>query len=587
MASSSRDSCVLEMGLEDLYDQTPIMMYTSIDRQDQEISFLDALSTAVITVATRVTHAGSSLYSTVQAAVTGVTSFLGHNEDELLPLRYNARFPPPVPPPISESLLSGPEQVRPPVRPVSRTQYEGHWRPWLDQSPRQEYWHRGADMEDRGPVAPHQQGISSYRRYHSNSYPWQSTPNYGSYLPIPTSDYSVDRPVGESPVMSQSPFRHRWHMAPGHLPYQFPMPEQPYPSHFYGDGQRSPGASGHLPYSTHGPSQQCHYSDVYGTTGVPGHLSHSLQTPNVEYHYQGFHGCPGVPGHLLTQAQVHGQQNPYSGPPESPAISSPVADDLYASPTNSVARTPSPGMASSVSSRTTRRRRKQKKVANYDGKTSWEDYYVQFQLVAALNGWDEETKALELATSLRGTAQSILADLDPDKRTDYQSLVSALSARFEPEHQADMYLAEIRTRTRLKSESLPELGQVMKRLARYALPSAPSSVRQWLALTQFTEALDDEFLEYAVKQAKPKTVDEAVKVAMETEAFRLSRRRGKTHKSDIQHLDPIMAISKPKMSRRRHQKGKVPQAKFEPRNQLDPDQDEVSMPEIYDGDGML
>ena len=483
MASSSRDSCVLEMGLEDLNDQTPIMMYTSIDRQDQEISFLDALSTAVSTVATRVTHAGSSLYSTVQAAVTGVTSFLGHNEDELLPLRYNARFPPPVPPPISESLLSGPEQVRLPVPPVSRTRYEGRWRPWLDQPPRQEYWPQGANMEDRGLVAPHQQGISSHRRYHSNSYPWQSTPNYGSYLPIPTSEYSVDRPVGESPVMSQSPFRHRWHMAPGHLPYQFPMPEQPYPSHFYGDDQRSPEAPGHLPYSPCGPSQQCPYSNVHGTTVVPGHLSHSLPTSNVEYPCQGFHGCPGVPGHLLTQAQVRGQQNPYSGPPESPAMSSPVADDLYASPTNSMARTPSPGMASSVSSRTARRRRKQKKVANYDGKTSWEDYHVQFELVAALNGWDEETKALELATSLRGTAQSTLADLDPDKRTDYQSLVSALSARFEPENQADMYLAEIRTRTRLKSETLPELGQVMKRLARYALPSAPSSVRQWLALT--------------------------------------------------------------------------------------------------------
>ena len=53
---------------------------------------------------------------------------------------------------------------------------------------------------------------------------------------------------------------------------------------------------------------------------------------------------------------------------------------------------------------------KQKKVANYDGKTSLEDYYVQFQSVVALNGWDEETKALELATSLQGTAQSILAD---------------------------------------------------------------------------------------------------------------------------------------------------------------------------------
>ena len=106
-------------------------------------------------------------------------------------------------------------------------------------------------------------------------------------------------------------------------------------------------------------------------------------------------------------------------------------------------------------------------------------------------------------------------------------------------------------------------------------------------MTQFTEALDDEFLEYAVKQAKPKTVDEAVKVAMETEAFRVSRRRRKTHKSDMKHLEPIMAISKPIISQRRHRKGIVPQAKFGPWNQLDPDQDEVSMPEIYDGDGML
>ena len=94
-----------------------------------------------------------------------------------------------------------------------------------------------------------------------------------------------------------------------------------------------------------------------------------------------------------------------------------------------------------------------------------------------------------------------------------------------------MYLAEIRTRTQLKSETLPESGQVMKSLAQYALPSARSNVRQWLALTQFTEALYDEFLEYAVKQAKP--VDEAVKIAMETEAFRLSCRRRKNHKSDI------------------------------------------------------
>ena len=93
-----------------------------------------------------------------------------------------------------------------------------------------------------------------------------------------------------------------------------------------------------------------------------------------------------------------------------------------------------------------------------------------------------------------------------------------MSASFEPDYQADMYMAQIRNRISLKAESLPELGHAIKRRARYALPYASSRVRQWFALTQFTEALSNESLEN-VKQAKPDNEDEAVKVAMETEAL--------------------------------------------------------------------
>ena len=227
-------------------------------------------------------------------------------------------------------------------------------------------------------------------------------------------------------------------------------------------------------------------------------------------------GLSVVPGHLLPQAEVLGQQN-FS--PGSHVLSRSIVEDPHAFHANYVARAPSPAMGSSVSSQAAMRR-KPKKAAYYSGKNSWKDYHAQFELVAILNGWNEETKALGLATNLRGSARSILADLDPDQRYHYESLVSALSARFEPDYQADMYLAQIRNRTKQKSESLPELGQAIKRLARYALSSAPSSVRQWLAMTQFTEALNNESLEYAVKHARPKTVDEAVKVAMEAKLLR-------------------------------------------------------------------
>ncbi|CAG2197997.1 unnamed protein product [Mytilus edulis] len=44
---------------------------------------------------------------------------------------------------------------------------------------------------------------------------------------------------------------------------------------------------------------------------------------------------------------------------------------------------------------------KYKNPTNYDGESSWQDYQVHFEMVSEMNGWDDTTKALELATSLR------------------------------------------------------------------------------------------------------------------------------------------------------------------------------------------
>ena len=52
----------------------------------------------------------------------------------------------------------------------------------------------------------------------------------------------------------------------------------------------------------------------------------------------------------------------------------------------------------------------------YDGKRSWDDYQVQFELIAELNGWNASTMATYLATSLSGCAQAVLTDLDASSR---------------------------------------------------------------------------------------------------------------------------------------------------------------------------
>jgi len=54
----------------------------------------------------------------------------------------------------------------------------------------------------------------------------------------------------------------------------------------------------------------------------------------------------------------------------------------------------------------------QKRPAMYDGKSSCKDYLVQFDIIVQLKRWDENTQAMELATSLNGAARSVLTDIE-------------------------------------------------------------------------------------------------------------------------------------------------------------------------------
>ncbi|CAG2223289.1 unnamed protein product [Mytilus edulis] len=166
-----------------------------------------------------------------------------------------------------------------------------------------------------------------------------------------------------------------------------------------------------------------------------------------------------------------------------------------------------------------------KKPVLYDGETNWEDYLVQFELIAAINKWSDLEKALELATSLRGSAQSILTNLRPEMRTNFVQLTAALASRFQPENQAEMYRAQMKSKIRGRTEQIPVLGQDIKRLVRLAYPSAPMEVRDYLARDCFIDSLNDADMEWAIFQAKAKNIDNAIQVALEYEAFQNNRRQ--------------------------------------------------------------
>ena len=164
-----------------------------------------------------------------------------------------------------------------------------------------------------------------------------------------------------------------------------------------------------------------------------------------------------------------------------------------------------------------------KLMSNYDGRSSWSDYLVQFQIAARLNHWSEEEKAMELATSLVGQARGVLSDMSEQDRLDYGALVQKLSLRFEPVDLEGMYQSQLRGRKHKHNESLPELAQDIGKLTRQAFPTADETTYNYMAVTSFISALGNEQQELFVYQRDSKTVEEAGKAAMAFETFQAAR----------------------------------------------------------------
>lgn len=182
-----------------------------------------------------------------------------------------------------------------------------------------------------------------------------------------------------------------------------------------------------------------------------------------------------------------------------------------------------------------------RKPATFDGAMNWNDYIVHFDMIAELNYWNDETKALELATSQRGLALSVLSDLRPEYRYSFRHLISALSARFEPENQKEIYKTQLKIRVRRKNESITELMQYIKRLVRMAYPNAPLDFRDQITKDSFIESLNEQEMEWSVFQGRPRNLEDAVRLALEYEAFQQARGRRNRIAVRMQREEPMDA----------------------------------------------
>ena len=155
------------------------------------------------------------------------------------------------------------------------------------------------------------------------------------------------------------------------------------------------------------------------------------------------------------------------------------------------------------------------KNPTFDGRTSWEAYITQFEIVPDLNKWKQEETAAFPTASLEGQATTVLSNLPADKRAHYSSLATALESRFGSQRQAELLRMKLRNRVRRREESLPELAEEIERLFRLAYPKASPAVLETLTKDQFVDALVDDEVRLCVVQSRSTSLRAALGTALD------------------------------------------------------------------------
>ena len=115
--------------------------------------------------------------------------------------------------------------------------------------------------------------------------------------------------------------------------------------------------------------------------------------------------------------------------------------------------------------------------------------------------------------------------MDSTKRHSYCSLVTALKTRFGTTGQWELSLVKIHNRRRRKGEPLPELAEDIERLSRLVYREVPSRLQDEHAKEQFIDALTDDYRRIRLVHARPTSLHEARRLAVELESYNMAVRQ--------------------------------------------------------------
>ena len=185
-------------------------------------------------------------------------------------------------------------------------------------------------------------------------------------------------------------------------------------------------------------------------------------------------------------------------------------------------------------------------LVKFSGAGKWEDFLCQFRRASHVNRWREGDLVELLCLHLEGTALEFVNGLPVTRVQRFESLVDALGGRFGTDRMATVFKCELRQRRRRKGESLRDLGQDLRRLMQLAYPRTTPEEQEEQVVDRFIEALSDKQQRLEVRRGRPATLEEAIHVAMDAEAWELEEeetgKRVRAVNVEVPKADPVASL---------------------------------------------
>lgn len=167
----------------------------------------------------------------------------------------------------------------------------------------------------------------------------------------------------------------------------------------------------------------------------------------------------------------------------------------------------------------------------------WEDWIANFKACAEINEWDDDLKCKFLGVRMKGTALKVYHDLDAGVKTNWNNLCTTLENRFKTVQQPQFYKSRFLILKREQGETLRDLGNRVRTLARKTYPDINAKLRDELAQDQFVRSLENVEMILKLRHCMPETLDDAIRIAIDWQTVEADVRNQKYGENVEQSLE--------------------------------------------------